>query len=326
MISMSGYDGAYPRVARLADGTLLAGFDSAITDGRAIRVSRSSDNGRSWADLSTVAQHTGDIDLANAFPLQLASGRVLMAFRHHDLFESPIIYRLEVCYSDDNGGSWKFLSAIEANSGTPIWEPFLLAAPDGSLQAYYARERENNEQDNVMRRSWDGGETWGPLVTVSTALGSRDGMPAVSQLENGHLLAVFEAFRDGEWGMFVIKSVLSTDQGSSWGNRSLVYAPADGSRKAGAPYIVTLGNGQLLASFMTDEDSATVDWPHYAAMKVVASVDAPASGSGGWLAPAATSVEPAAYWPGLFALPNDDILCLYSQGGVKLKIGHADYP
>ncbi|MBW2736763.1 MAG: hypothetical protein JRH20_30620 [Deltaproteobacteria bacterium] len=76
---------------------------------------------------------------------------------------------------------------------------------------------------------------------------------------------------------------------------------------------------------MTDEDSPQVDWPNYSAMKVVASVHAPATGVGAWQGPAMFVVAPATYWPALYALPNDDILCVYSQGGVKLKIGHADY-
>ncbi|KAK0708634.1 hypothetical protein B0H67DRAFT_590821 [Lasiosphaeris hirsuta] len=74
-------------------------------------------------------------DMDNASPLQLPSGRILLAFRNHDRTPGGatagyVFYRITVCFSDDGGASWAFLSHVverpaEGGGLDGVWEPFL---------------------------------------------------------------------------------------------------------------------------------------------------------------------------------------------------------
>jgi hypothetical protein len=244
----------YPRAVELADGALLVSFDHPIPGGMAIACIRSTDGGRTWGDYRRIAQDQGRVDVANAFPIQLADGTVLVAYRHHTLDQR--IYRLHIAASGDAGRHWRFHSAI-ATGSVGLWEPFLFQAA-GSLQVYYASEEGIYPDQRIeMKASPDGGRTWGPPSTIARKPGSRDGMPAVVRAADGSLLACFEA-SDLPPFRFIIRTVGSKDDGLTWtAQRQLVYQPANPARQrwaAGAPYMVRRQDGRLLISFQTDED------------------------------------------------------------------------
>ena len=143
------------------------------------------------------------MDLDNAFPLQLADGTVLVAYRRHD--RKGHIFRIEVSSSRD-GNDWVVRSTV-ATGTQGIWEPFLLPLHDGKVQVYYASEEGCFPDQRIeMRTSTDGGMSWGTPVTVAEKKGSRDGMPGVVRLNGQELLVVFEA-QDQPPFRFVIRGV-----------------------------------------------------------------------------------------------------------------------
>ena len=320
---------AYPRVAELADGTLLAGFDHIFEGDRAIGFVRSTDGGKTWNGYSQATRHPRQEDLANAFPLQLSDGTVLVAFRHHTVDRA--IYRLEVCASSDQGKSWKFRGTI-ATGSVGLWEPFLLELPDKTLQAYYASEEGIKPDQRIeMRSSGDGGKTWGRPITVARKRGSRDGMPGVVRRRDGTLFAVFEASDLAPY-RFVIRAVRSKDGGKNWSPaRELVYKPANPVRArwaAGAPTVVQFRKGWLLVSFQTDEDVAykrgdprrdpsapSYNYLHFATFKCVSSSD----GGRTWQAHVrlAGTVNEPSLWNALYVPRSGNVLAL---AGFKGKI------
>ncbi len=250
------YEGraAYPRVVELADGTLLATFDHPTATGRAIGSTRSTNGGRTWEEYQRVWEEPGPVDLANAFPLQLPDGTILVALRHHRPEQRR--YRLEVYASEDQGYHWALRSVL-AEGTTGLWEPFLMLLPDGTLQAYYASEEGCYPDQTIeMRSSPDQGHTWGTPLTVASKARSRDGMPAVVRLAAGELLVVFEA-QDLPPYRFVLRAVRSRDGGASWSEeRELVYRPANPARRpwsAGAPSAVVTAQSRIMVGFQTDE-------------------------------------------------------------------------
>jgi hypothetical protein len=318
-VSLGG--GTYPRATTLADGSLMAVRESAAGGQFRLVTSRSDDGGRSWVEGGVVASEptTPGRSLANPHLVQLADGTLLVGFRHHDpAAGGGTNFRLLVSASSDLGASWTFRGEIEVftSNDVGLWEPFLLVTPAGVLQAYYARERNGNAaQDILVRDSSDAGASWGAPRIVATAAGSRDGMPGVAALGDGSLVAVFEAFRQpGVNNRFVVRAVQSTDGGLTWGNRHLVFAPADPNRHAGAPQIATLADGRLVVSFMTDDGEATTAWPGGAATRVILSSGVPTAGTLAWATETITVAPPASYWPGL-ADGTRDPLVLYAGGG-----------
>jgi photosystem II stability/assembly factor-like uncharacterized protein len=130
--------------------------------------------------------------------LQIPGGRILCAFRNHD--KNPAggysAYRITVCYSDDGGATWAYLSEPASDPGgvNSSWEPFLRSAADGSLQIYYSRENSPSGQDSLMRTSTDGGATWSDAATISGGdqENTRDGMLGIAIIDGSNLIAVFE--------------------------------------------------------------------------------------------------------------------------------------
>lgn len=175
------------RATRLNDNTIIAGYAAQDGPNHLLRVVKSSDAGSSWTQLGTVtAGDSATHDIDNAFPLQLPSGRILFAFRNHDRTSKGVYtyYRITVCYSDDGGVTWSFLTQIDerpANGVNGLWEPFLRVSRNGTLQVFYSSENNGGDQDNVMKTSTDGGASWsGPFPVSGQGVTSRDGMTAVA--------------------------------------------------------------------------------------------------------------------------------------------------
>jgi Neuraminidase (sialidase) len=243
--------------------------------------------------------------------LQLPSGRILVAFRNHDRLNGVYtFFRITICYSDDNGATWAYLSTPDSDPGEPNgnWEPFLRIAQDGSLQLFYSRETSPADQDSLMRTSTDGGLTWSLATTISGAEFNnvRDGMLGVATVSGSNLIAVFESEQGG--GTFSIHAVTSLDDGKTWGSRQTVFTPAGSGTNANAPQVVNIG-GTLVVSFQTDEDS-----PGNPAAKIITSSD------GGVTWGNKLTFSPAiSHWPGLLTLDSSSFLGMADDGGAKAQ-------
>lgn len=78
-----------------------------------------------------------------------------------------------------------------------------------------------------MRSSTDNGATWSAATTVAGATTTgRDGMPGCTAFSGDatKVICVFET-TEGTAPLFTVKSVVSDDDGVSWGERSQVYIP-----------------------------------------------------------------------------------------------------
>ena len=314
--------GTYPRANRLSDGSLLGVYTKFTGGNNVITTTKSTDNGASWQDLGAVASGPSNAnDIDNPYVLQLPTGRVLCAFRNHSKDPSSGAYtyfRITICYSDDNGKSWAYLSTASQDNG-PVngnWEPFLRLAKDGTLQIYYSRENSASDQDTIERFSTDSGKTWSSPQTISGAgITSRDGMTGVTTVSGSNLMAVFET---ESTGIFTVMSITSSDDGKTWSSqRNLVYSATGTSNSAGAPQIINVG-GTLVVSFMTNEDanlgSSGGPYTSHTEAKLVTSCD----GGKTWGNKLTTAPEQSA-WPGLVGIDQKSFLALADHGGAKAQ-------
>ncbi|KAI9878377.1 MAG: hypothetical protein M1830_001082 [Pleopsidium flavum] len=307
--------GTYPRATLLNDGSIIGAYTAFQGSENIITLVSSKDSGASWQPLGEAYRGIGDID--NPYPLQLPSGRILVAYRNHlknSTGGTYTLYRISVSYSDDNGATWQPLSTPASDPGpvTGDWEPLLRNTEDGkTLQIYYSRENSAADQDSLMRTSTDGGATWSAPKTISGQdITSRDGMVGVTSIQGTNLIAVFESEQDG---IFNVDSITSQDDGMTWGNRQRVYTPTGTNNNAGAPQIINVG-GTLVVSFMTDEDTQQHHWIDGASAKLVTSTD------GGRTWGNKVLVGPVqSNWPGLLDLDENRFLMMFDHGGAMVQ-------
>ncbi|PIL35382.1 hypothetical protein GSI_02108 [Ganoderma sinense ZZ0214-1] len=317
--------GAYPRVTALADGSLLASYTAFSGSTKTLTVVRSTDGGSTFSAWGAIASGTGDLD--NTFLLQLPNGHVVAAFRNHDLGAdgSPTYYRITACVSADGGKTWAFLSQVAERAATAtnngLWEPFMRLSSSGAIQVYYASENSGADQDILMKTSTDNGATW-PTTTTTVAGGTttgRDGMPGCATFNDGaaKLMCVFETTEGHSDGTFSVKSVVSPDDGQTWGTRSQVFVPSGSGNNAGAPQIVATPDGNLVVSFMTDEDTSAHNWPNSGvAFKIVTGTPV---ATGNW-GHKTTVTGPQSDWPGLFTKSDGSVFgCVGASAGLICK-------
>ena len=314
--------GTYPRASRLSDDSILGAY-TAFSDGNnVITTVHSTDGGASWQPWGVVTQGPSNANnIDNPYVLQLPSGRVLCAFRNHSKDPSTGAYtyfRITICYSDDMGKTWAYLSQPASDPG-PVngnWEPLLRYDTSRStLQLYYSRELSASDQDTLERFSTDDGQTWSTAQIISgLGIVSRDGMTGVATISGPNLMAVFESETDG---YFTINAITSADNGQTWDGRKTIYTPVVPSTSAGAPQIINVG-GILVVSFQTNEDHGanppSGSYPDDTSAKLVT------SGDGGNTWGDKITVGPmVSAWPGLYDIDDTNFLMMFDNGGAKAQ-------
>ncbi|KAF7317808.1 Sialidase domain-containing protein [Mycena kentingensis (nom. inval.)] len=321
----SSSGGTYPRLAQLKDGSIL-GSVTRFQDGQQIlTVTRSVDNGNTFVAWGTVAVGNGG-DMDNVYIEQMPSGDLLATFRNHDKNADGEItyYRITACISHTNGQTWEFLSHVDERVATAnnngLWEPFVRIAKSGAIQVYYAAENNAVDQDILMRSSTNNGQSWStsPTVVAGATTTGRDGMPGCADYTTpageARVMCIFET-TEGSGSFFNAKSVVSSDDGVSFGGRASVFSPPSG-KNAGAPQITASTKNTLVASFMTDEDStAANNWPNNASFKILTS---PGETSATW-GRKTTVLGTASFWPGLFSATDGTIVGCADNKGARCR-------
>ncbi|OJD22540.1 hypothetical protein ACJ73_06111 [Blastomyces percursus] len=219
---------SYVRLAKLSDGSVLAGFTTREDGVKVLKVSRSTDGGQRFSPFGEIAR--GDWDIGNIYLLEVAPAVVLGAFRNHTSVGPNIRHsRITVCKSIDSGKNWVFASqAFEMEGSLGAWEPFMrLAENTNEIQLTYSQEFAANDQRTML---------------------VRDGMNGIARTRDGDqdaLVLIFETTDNPPF--FNVKATISYD-GASWGHRQDVQVVPRG-KNAGAPQIASFADESIKATF-----------------------------------------------------------------------------
>jgi hypothetical protein len=171
----------YPRALRLqysgsSNGTLLATFEQYSSGTPVFPIYRSTDNGNSWTQISSISDtHNGFGMRYQPFlyelPTQIGNfpaGTILAAGNSipSDLSSTE----LDLYASTDHGSTWSYVSTIATggkadptNGQTPVWEPFLMVS-GSKLIVYYSDQRDPNHGQKIVHQVTTDGLTWGSVV------------------------------------------------------------------------------------------------------------------------------------------------------------------
>lgn len=280
-------EGAYPRLRRLSDNSLLVAYENRRGD---VLVKKSTDEGASWSE-AVIAWEAFDythaetmaatrVNIANPELIQLDNGELLLASNLRPRKEGLYPFSIALKRSSDNGVTWSD-AEILYRAGTIFkdgcWEPSFLCLPDGMLQIYYANEspyRQSDEQEISMLTSADNGMTWGKdPVTVSFRKGSRDGMP-VAVHDGNDIYVAIEDNLSVQFKPYIVKSSIN----DAWREPVLQDSPSrypalrhplPDTVYAGAPYLIKTNRDIFVLSYQTTHHR-TSEWEH-STMEVVVS-------------------------------------------------------
>ena len=213
---------------------------------------------------------------------------------HDDkLSENCLTYRLMSSNSYDYGVTWtqpSLIASLEYNTSQTqpgLWEPFLFVSNDSnSLMVFYSKElwRDSKLQQNiVMQYSFNNGINWDMNdYIVCNKSNSRNGMPSVARLNDASLMVTMEGFWSSAsscgYGSFTVAYVRSYDNGKTWTDGGIIYAPCEieNGYNAGAPWVVAENNsGEIFVSFMCNYNvndkshSNSETWPGGAWIQVL---------------------------------------------------------
>jgi len=179
----------YVNILRLINGDFMKMIYRKDDDGNTYVMSQtSSDDGATWVDGGKLLKTPYENSTANAGNMndkitQIASGRIFYGMNYECAVKSaPVkgkyIVFCEFYYSDDNGKTWtksKTDSWDIPGNENEAWfgECKILECSDGSLRMYNSW---NDHGCIVYSESFDGGETWGPLVPMKEFASTRASM------------------------------------------------------------------------------------------------------------------------------------------------------
>ena len=254
--------GGYGRLIELKDGRLLACCESG-----GIKISFSSNKGRTWSSPTLIAPNANNTPNCVPDLVQLSDGTIIVGYnpRPSQPYTEDRRFGIRVRRSTDNGRTWSneiFVYDADYTFENGCWEPSFLELPSGELQLYFADESPyttTGEQQISLCRSFDGGLTWSEPQRISFRSGYRDGMPVPVLLSDKKNIVV--AIEDNGWsgvGDFVPTTVRTTLT-NNWKNNFYVsgsssqrhqsvnhnYCPV---AKGGAPYLRVLPNGETVLS------------------------------------------------------------------------------
>jgi hypothetical protein len=249
------YGCLYPKTVALQhqsssanNGTLLATFEQPA-EKPVFPIYRSTDNGASWTQISSVADTVngwGNRCCAFLYELpqqigSMAAGTILCAGISAPLNDSATY--LELYKSTNAGQTWTWVSLIAKGGSyttTAIWEPYLIVA-NNTLICYYSDSRDSNHSQKISHQASADGVNWAAAVddVALSPSNLRPGMPVVSKLPNGSYFMTYEVVNEGTGTPTYFK--ISSDP-QSWTPASIGTAIGSG----GSPYNTVLPDGKIL--------------------------------------------------------------------------------
>ena len=273
----------YTRMTKLQDGRLMMVYGQS----NQIVALYSSDNGLTWGGRVDVTNSIDQDDrdgkkllLANAVPYQLADGTILVAYRANEAVNrsngddsvkvtGKYHSSIRIMGSTDNGKTWQRHSIVwdlyEENiqkwyTSFGLWEPHL-GMLNGELACFFAIGKSVYEYDHIINSTeifvYRNNEWVRAEYTSDETPGAiKNGMPVWQELSEGGYVMTVESTQNqkGTYANILTAKLLTSVDGKHWVNQCDVYIPKKAKRKSGAPYVVQLPNGQIVVSYMTDDE------------------------------------------------------------------------
>jgi hypothetical protein len=263
----------YPRALRLqhsgsSNGTMLATFEQSTSGTPVFPIYRSTDNGNTWTQISSIADTQNGWGMRwEPFLYELPTaignfpaGTILAAGDSVPSDRSAT--KIDMYASTDHGVTWTFVSniatggqAISSNGYTPVWEPFLMVY-NNQLVVYYSDQRDPSYGQKLVHQVSTNGVTWGSVVNdvAVSPYSARPGMTTVAQMGNGDYIMTYEygGSPNGNYAVYYKISANPLDFGSATG---IPLKTTGGITPTSSPYVVWMPTGGTNGTLVVSANS-----------------------------------------------------------------------
>ena len=175
--------------------------------------------------------------VASNRPVELADGTLLVSLYG---FETSVTYSSGYFTTEDKQSAYVFSCAPNSASfGSPVkvadgvadgvnyQEPELVVLDNGDVLCVM---RSDSTRSFFRSTSTDGGQTWGPIISMSSQLGGVSGRPDLCQMASGRLILVHRPSGYDNMACYVV----STDRGVTWSRPGIIDRVGNGGSAPGA--------------------------------------------------------------------------------------------
>lgn len=268
-ISAEGMGGVeYPRICRLDDQTLLLTYHGGTSSDhwQNCYYRLSYDNGKTWGaqkmifDKSKTFLGSSYFRICNPQATLLDNGWVILSATANGNSETNTNCKVICTISKDGCHTWS--DPIIVGRGR-TWEPHVVQLPGGELELLVSSEAQwwqgpgtpGMDQEIVVARSTDYGETWSEFKRASYLSGARDGMPvSVVMQGNKGVLFTIESPAGNVPPSIVHRELKDEWETTGWDRADDAKRWASGlNRGGGAPYCVQLPTGEFVMMCHTNQ-------------------------------------------------------------------------
>jgi hypothetical protein len=269
-LSHDVYYAEYGRLKKLGGDTmfLLYHYGSAGNEWDNIALRKSFDGGTNWTPVETLMadDNPNYWGFANPEMIVLQNGWLMFAYTGRGRPDDNLHDNIQIRLSKDRGKTWA--APIIAATGRS-WEPAMIQLPDGEIQLFYSSEAawwpgNNPQQEILMVKSDNNGNSWSQPKRVAYTPGMRDGMATPLILkDNKGIVFPIESVNNSKspW-------IVWTSMSARWNYKA--HGTAENGRRwlataqniwGGAPYIIQLPSGETILS-VQDAGGRTIgsDW------------------------------------------------------------------
>ena len=222
-------DAANGQLTQLANGDLLCAYRLVNEPTKTLKVSRSTNNGQSWSDLSTIISNTEGVWEPHI--IQKDDGQLLV-FYAQEAGVPGSDQIVEMQRSDDNGATWHSTQTVSQTTGSRDGMPVPVILNNGDIFVVLEGHDVNRNYQFVTWsvRSSDGGNNWGPrqLVYAPSNISYNAAAPFSVQMPTGEIIVSYQtnevpAGYESQMGVLV-----SRDNGSTWFTQPTPFPCDDG--------------------------------------------------------------------------------------------------
>ena len=156
--------------------------------------------------------------------VKLSSEKIISAVRRREVKRRDLYPHcwIDICSSEDNGATWKFLSRAAETGWSNGNPPAMIQLSDGRILLAYG----NREHLQIRARiSSDGGREWGPEIVLREGVQVDLGYPRLVENKDGDIVTIYYWAGSSTSEKYIEATIWRIPHGNEWERPVMVSSP-----------------------------------------------------------------------------------------------------